>query len=245
MRKAFLVLALVAGCSKKPEPPAPQPETPEETTETPPPKPLVFQRHDRVHLRCGVLPPDCTDAGYQRDLGVHKITILRLDEEEIDLQWDMKERFEVGKDSQGPLYDEDMLVGRIRMKPWSAARTMVLPIHWQGDGEFPNYALLWLTAGAWTELKSAGRTTWRHDPDEDGAVESKGRLRIQLRVNDALRFVDVVVAESATATYRILDEPDNPLILSVKLKQPQEGKSVTGRTRMTFDYEVLELWLKE
>ena len=64
-------------------------------------------------------------------------------------------------------------------------------------------------------------------------------------MNDAPRLVDVVVAESATAAYRILDEPDNPLILSVKLKQPREEKSVTGRTRMTFDYEVTELWINE
>lgn len=240
MKRTLLVVALLAGCSKKPEPPAPQPEPEADREVLPPPKPLLLRRHDRVYLRCGILPPDATEPGYQRDLGVHKISIQRYDEEEIDLQWDMKERFQTPDG-----FDEDMLSGRIRIKPWGAARTMVLPIHWTGEGEFRDYALLWLTPGSWTELKSEGRTIWRIDREDDGALEAKGRRRLSLRVNDEPRLVDAILAESAAATFLILDEAENPLILSVKLKHPQEEKSVTGRTRMTFDYEVLELWINE
>jgi hypothetical protein len=247
MKRAVCLLLLLAACGKKPAPPAPMPEPEGEPPVLELPKrPIRLQRHDRIHLRASILPADAQGPGYAADLGVHKITILEFDDTDVHLDWQMKERFEVGRDQKGRLYDEDLLFGKIRMKPWASAQTMVLPIHWSGEAEFSGYALLWLTPAAWQELKGSGKTIWRIDRDEEpGTLELRGRRRILLRVNDETRQVDVLLAESAAATFLILDQEDNPLVLSVKLRQPREAMSVTGRTRLTFDYEVLEIWTNE
>lgn len=246
---AVLVALCLASCGEGPPPP-PKPK-PKPTPEKPAPSPFLKLRlRAQVQLRSSVLPPQLRDTGYAKDLGIHRITIEELNENEIRLSWDMKERFLV----RGDVYDEKPLTGSVATRGWKDAREMILPVHWPGNAkkEFEGNALLWLTPAAYRELKEKGIATWRIGGIERRPGDADLRLiaatRGKLLVSNEERWYAVLLAASAAAEFRILDDPDNPLILSVKFKEgvvTREVESTTRRTRMTYDYEVTEAWIVE